>query len=310
MRIRQWKSVALAGITFAAAGCQWMLHPIGMFQPLAPGSTMEQLAVDGTRRNYILHLPVRRRGKSRMPLVIVLHGFNGNARAFEQETGFSVLADSGGFVVAYPNGRKGRAHKPRWVADKKSLEDVHFISTLIDTVRARVPIDSTRVYVAGFSNGGNMSYRLGAELGARVAAIGVVSGTFGRRRTDGAIPRDHVPRIPVPAIVFHGREDPTVPYLGDPPDSSGQISVPESLALWADADRCAADPSIDTLHHGDIVRSSFGGCPHGVDVVLYTIIRGVHHWNDAATKNAPVATTDIMWRFFANHPLSAREAGR
>jgi polyhydroxybutyrate depolymerase len=307
MRIHCQGVIGAAVAAAFAAGC---IPPF--VHPLDPGSRIEQISVDGAQREYVLHLPVGVYGgragpdASRpMPLVIILHGFSGNGPQMEQETAFSSLADSVGFVVVYGNGEKGASKKRRWVAET-GPQDIHYVATVIDTLRRRMPIDSTRIYVAGFSNGANMTYRLGAELGSRIAAIGVVSGTIARRLADGSIPASHIPTVPVPAIVFHGMKDPTVPFRGDPPDSGKQVSAPESVSLWAAADHCASTPAVDTLPRGNVIRESFRSCAPGTDVVFYQLVEGKHHWNNATTKHAELPTTDIVWQFFVAHPLSGR----
>ena len=52
--------------------------------------------------------------------------------------------------------------------------DNTFISELIDTLRAKYNIDTTRIYANGLSNGGGMSFGLSCALSDRVAAVGLV----------------------------------------------------------------------------------------------------------------------------------------
>ncbi|MBK9529210.1 MAG: hypothetical protein IPO41_13055 [Acidobacteria bacterium] len=56
-----------------------------------------------------------------------------------------------------------------WV--NTNIDDVDFISTLLDTIESKYKIDKNRIYASGLSNGGMMSYRLAAELSNRIAAI-------------------------------------------------------------------------------------------------------------------------------------------
>ena len=42
--------------------------------------------------------------------------------------------------------------------------DLDFIAALIDTVAARYAVDSTRVYLSGFSNGGGMAFGVSCRM--------------------------------------------------------------------------------------------------------------------------------------------------
>ncbi len=50
---------------------------------------------------------------------------------------------------------------------------------MIEELQFTYNIDSGRIFVTGHSNGGMMTYRLGAELSDIVAAIAPVAGTIG-----------------------------------------------------------------------------------------------------------------------------------
>merc|ERR1719440_528576 len=79
-----------------------------------------------------------------------------------------------------------------------------FIPSLYDTLEEQLCIDTTREFAAGESNGGMMTYQLGVDLGARLAAIAPQFGSFHRGF-------NMVPSVGVPVIDLHGRSDTTVP---------------------------------------------------------------------------------------------------
>jgi len=57
-----------------------------------------------------------------------------------------------------------------------TTDDIGFIEDLLDELEANYRVDSSRVYVTGFSNGAFMTQRLGCELSDRLAAIAPISG--------------------------------------------------------------------------------------------------------------------------------------
>jgi len=79
-----------------------------------------------------------------------------------------------------------------------------FIPGLYDTLESQLCIDTTREYGAGESNGGMMTYQLGVDLSARLAAIAPQFGSFHKGFCMS-------PQHPVPVIDIHGTRDTTVP---------------------------------------------------------------------------------------------------
>jgi polyhydroxybutyrate depolymerase len=55
-------------------------------------------------RTFLLHVPPDYTTKTPLQLVVVLHGAFSSAGQTETETGFSALADTECFLVAYPEG--------------------------------------------------------------------------------------------------------------------------------------------------------------------------------------------------------------
>jgi len=89
-----------------------------------------------------------------------------------------------GFVVVVPNGTPSDETKPEsffnnpqtWnsgigvsliagnrSASAKGIDDVGFLTALVQTVCQKVKIDAMRMYAAGHSNGAGMAYRLVSE---------------------------------------------------------------------------------------------------------------------------------------------------
>jgi polyhydroxybutyrate depolymerase len=162
-------------------------------------------------------------------------------------------------------------------------------------------VDDKRIYVCGFSNGAFMTYRLGAELSERIAAIAVVEGTIGAKEPTGSILKIPNPSRPIPIIAFHGKEDRAVPYNGGVGvDGIDFLSVADSISFWVKLDGCNITPKTTTSHNGNIVETDYTGGIGCSEVVLITIGNGKHDWPNAALPNQ-ISATDLIWEFFMKH---------
>jgi polyhydroxybutyrate depolymerase len=313
--------VAAGAVAVSAAAC----GPAGR-APVAPepsasatptpGTVSHTVTLGGTTRRYAIHVPVGA-GTVPMPLVIQLHGGGGNDVNIEKQTGFYNLADRDGFLVASPAGTGGPLDRlltwnAGWCCGQalaKKVDDVAFISAVVDDIEAHYPVDARRVYVTGFSNGAMMTYRLACALAGRLAAVASVSGALDY---DGC-----APSRPVPFLEIHGTADANVPYNGGKglpearrfPSQRDRIdtSVADSVGFWVKADGCPAQPA--TYASGSLVRTTFAPCAEGSEVVLDTINGGVHAWPGGKSNRSvgepadAINATAEIWAFFTQHAL-------
>ena len=77
-----------------------------------------EIEVDGSRREYMLHIPDASSGASGLPLIINFHGFGDCAGDYAESVGgyygLNDLADEAGFVVAYPQAMVREKGDPYW----------------------------------------------------------------------------------------------------------------------------------------------------------------------------------------------------
>jgi len=89
---------------------------------------------------------------------------------------------------------------------KENVDDVAFISAIIRELESKVRIASNRLYLFGFSNGGQMSFRLMAQLPGRFSGVVLVGAQLPTPEnmlcTFTAVP---------PVALFAGTKDPIVP---------------------------------------------------------------------------------------------------
>ena len=267
----------LLGLLLALSGCSGGHRAEA---PLPDGTSVHTMAFGGLDRTYRIHKPTALPAAA--PLVVMLHGAFGDGQQAENSYGWDQLADSAKFVVAYPDGvgQTWNAHGCCGKAERQNVDDVGFITAMVGQISTAIPIDPSRVYATGISNGGIMSYALACNSGI-FAAIGPDAAT----QLD-ACTAPH----PTSVIHIHGTSDRLVPYAGGQGASTvNGRSIPDDNAFWRNVDQCPA-PAVST----DGPRTtSTADCPGNRSVALITLDGGGHDW--------PAFATTALWQFFAAH---------
>ena len=281
----------------------------------APCTGTGTLEHGGRTRTFQYHLPPQ--VKPQAPLVLSLHGRTSQGKGQAQYTGFDAVADEGGFIVVYPDGvgrswADGRGTTP---ADRQGVDDVGFLTALVDHFIEKFGADGRRVYAAGMSNGAMMSYRLACERADRFAAIAPVAGQMSERLSASC-----APSRPVSVIAFLGMEDPLVPFLGGPVKGNRGpvLSASGSREKWAAFNGCEGPPAV--TEEPDRVpadgtrmrREAQGPCNEGSEVVFYLAVGGGHTWPGgpvrflqavAGRTSQELDASRAIWAFFQRFQL-------
>ena len=125
--------------------------------------TNGSLTSTGEQRRYLLYVPDSYDPSTPTPLVISIHGFAEWPAHQQQISHWNDLADEHGVLMVYP---MGTSFPLRWRAngDAGLMQDVTFISDLIDYLEGEYNVDPARIYANGLSNGGGMSFALSCKL--------------------------------------------------------------------------------------------------------------------------------------------------
>lgn len=227
-------------------------------------------------------MPAAYDGTTQLPVVFLLHGYSVNAAVQDTYFGASRVARSMGFYLVLPEGTEDASGKQFWNATpgccdfgRTGVDDVAYLTGLLDELEERVPVDTTRVYFTGHSNGGFMSYRMACELAPRIAGIAVLAGS------DFAGEMDCVPSMPVSVLHVHGTDDASVPY-----ENGGSYpGARDTVLRWAGRASCDTT-MVETLEPIDLVSTLEGaetrrerwatGCATGTSAELWTIVDGNH----------------------------------
>eukprot|EP01043_Picozoa_sp_COSAG02_P029836 COSAG02_NODE_1875_length_10575_cov_19.141848_3_plen_338_part_00 len=271
--------------------------------PAAVGSGRTiSVRVGNATRKALLHLPPTRVTEAAPYAALVLN-WHGMMETPSEQQGLSDLdsvADSHGFVVAYPQGGAratvlghelpGYTHNGGGCCssadtDGTRVDDVAFARALVTAVDAVVPINRSRVYSTGFSNGGFMSYRLACEASDTFAAVAAVSAVLANR-PNLAMGSTQMfscsPQRPVPILHIHGTKDELVTYTGNP--LFGWPPVEQCIHSWAGRNSRSSRPpqAVETFHNQSMRSNQSVRCVSYnagmANVTQCTIDGGTHAW--------------------------------
>lgn len=269
-----------------------------------PGRFDLKLSVDGMDRNYVLIVPPEYVSSKPAPMLILLHGKSSNANQILNYSWIGKRGPAAGYIVVAPN---GTGTISGWNCGfmnmgAKGVDDLKFIGLLMDHVQSEYSVDPKRIYVAGHSNGGILSYAVASKFSNKIAAIGVIEGSAGldRPRIKKSV---DPPASPVSAIIFHGKKDPLIPYENGGKLADMFLPPVDSATLWARDVGAGETPKTSTLPEVGSVMSWIG--PRA-EVQLITVDEGTHMWPGGLTAlrngDSPIDATAMMFGFFKMHP--------
>ena len=284
----------------------------------ASGLPLATLHVDGRERSFLIARPAGEPPRAGYPVIIGLHGGGpGDSESAAQVQSFHTMDLGEPALVGYPNGIDAQWNDGRGVTFGRggdlSADDIGFLSALIDHLVSREGADASRIYLTGASNGAMMTHRAGCELAAKLAAIAPVIGMMPEPIAAGC-----APGAPLPVLMIVGEADPWMPYEGGTVAPFGRasgevISAQQTIALWAEANRCAPEPAVehDRPRAGRdgtrVRRESYSRCAAATHLLV--VEGGGHGWPGSEragrraarilgpTSNQIDASTEI-WNFF------------
>lgn len=294
-----------------------------------PVRTWASIIHEGLSRTFNIYVPSSFDKSVQLALVIALHGrgVDGKGMIAITRGGFDRLAEKDGFLVVYPDGielnwndgRKDEEADDR--AHRENIDDVGFITAIIDFMVRDYNADPRRVYVTGISNGAIMAYRLACELSQKVVAIAPVDGNIPLLFIPECSPSRHVP-----VLAINNVDDPVVPFEGG--EIYGRhgtkmlgrvLSVDQSIAYWVEKNGCSPlpvvteEPDRDPSDGTRVTRKVYLNENDGTEVILYAVEGGGHTWPGGlqylpskfiGRTSRDIDANEVIWSFFKNLKLS------
>ena len=209
------------------------------------------------------------------PLLMSFHGMDQDPNYQQSNTHWEAVADTAGFVVAYPKGATGYS---TW--DISGDQDTKWITQIIDQLANDYKIDKKRVYMSGFSMGGMLSYHAMGKIADKIAAFAPCSGYL--MMGAGTAQR------PVPIFHTHGTSDNVVGYDG----------LENNLKNYRDQFKCPSQAEVESNHPNSENRATlytWGPCDNGI-YVKHLKLEGRQH-------SPSKADVSDIWNFLKGYDL-------
>ncbi len=276
------------------------------------GEYVYKMSIDGQERYFKIYIPQGFNFKIKNPVVFALHGGGGDMEIQSNESYYhqQSSADKFGYLVVFPNGHsKFKSGKlATWNAGtccgsaiENKIDDVKFLSSIIELLKNKLNIDSQKVFFTGMSNGAMMSYKMACEKSDLVKAIMPVAGT------DNTI--ECKPTKPVSVFHIHAKDDDHVLFTGGfgknaKKDASTKEynSVDHSIKKWVKFNSCPEKPK-KVLDVEGASCDLYSPCKNGTVVKLCVTDQGGHSWPGGEKPrggkgSSAIDATKLMWELF------------
>ncbi|MFN8095445.1 MAG: PHB depolymerase family esterase [Vicinamibacteria bacterium] len=316
-------------------------------QNVADPEDRARLGAGTVNRRYVLYVPANLPDVA-APVVIVFPGYGASAEtaAVHYTHGkFESLADQNGFVVVYGNGlpnppEDGAGDAPQkeggylqgcFPAHSGEGIDVRYVREILAQLQSVMKVDRSRVYAAGLSAGGGMTFELALEAPDLVAAIAPAvplpfqPGGEWRMRCNPAAGYGSVSIAMLAATA-----DPYISYGRGPSKRYPDARYPgmeETRDAWLSALGITGPPTVETLPDrvpGDsyepdsgmtsstVERFTYPRGPAGQELVYYRAV-GAGHWWPSPTQsfaalwptfgktNQDIDFAEQAWDLFRRH---------
>jgi polyhydroxybutyrate depolymerase len=258
---------------------------------------VHNLVVDDVQRQYHLFVPSSPSDQP-MPLIIAFHGGGGAGEAFQQQSRFESLAQTEGFIMAFPQGYLDPGNEGEWQLNTRpeAYHDINFINAMIDEISEERSVNPSRIYAIGYSLGSMFTYEVACQMSDRVAAIASFAGTM------PISPTHCEPQRNVSIMHIHGVDDTIIAYgqtwgwkawdeVGDMRD------IPSLVEYWRSKYSCRDSGEMNSTSGVHFVHTM---CDQGARLEHHRVNNIGHTWPDQING---VSTHQVIWNFLSDFSL-------
>ena len=263
-----------------------------------PSAAVQQstisIDVDGTERFFRLTTPQTDAG-ARLPLLLAVHGGDGDEGEFPQQDQFDALAGLEDFIVAYPIADSERnVAEGEWYLNSAatSREDNDFSEAIVDELSKVYCIDDSRLYATRYSLGSMYTYEIACQLNLRFAAVASFAGSM------PVEPETCNMQGRMAVMPIHGKLAYLIDYHNDWDWKDGEhegvgtmSSVPGMIDFWAEKSNCQNSYSHYHLEVEHIVHNE---CDGDVRIEHYGMELHEHTWPEQV---GGTYTYELIWEF-------------
>ena len=242
------------------------------------GKQTMTVMVDTVRRSFVMNVPAAYDGSKAVPLIVDYHAPGGSgAGAYALDSAYyRPYTEPEGVITLYPDGTSGGTWGPDWNVGPccSHSDDTLFTRIMIDSVKARACIDTTRIYAKSFSHTG-MAHHVACFMSEIFAAVAPAAGDLNTTNSARCNPTR-----PISVIMFRGKKDNVVRYEGKDSgygDGLNFLGAERNFLFWAEKNHCTDSATTNA----DGCRE-YSSCEGGTKVVLCADERGGHEPGDGA----------------------------
>lgn len=293
--------------------------------PYPEGMSTQTLRMGNVDRRYLVYRPAGT--TSFRSAVTVLHGGGGLGLGVSEIGAhplsvFRPVADTAKFLLVYPEGSLDIQGSPGWNdcrADDQSGsqgEDFAFLQALNARLSSELGVPSSRMFLAGTSNGALMTFAYAFRAPETIGAVAVSSGNLPMNPETGLCTNGST--LPLPILMTHGTLDPAMPAdggcvanLGGACNRGRVVSQTATLDYWLQRNRLSGTMpqtttfDFNTNDAGNVEKRVYNG-PHPL---VYFRLIGAGHAVPSKTvfssttpasgaQNRDIEFAEESWNFF------------
>lgn len=278
---------------------------------------------EGHQRECIIVKPLTPPPPGGYPVVFMLHGTSGDGEKFYNISGWKELGMQENFITVFPSSLSWCFFEDgidkmntKWVCgdlqDKPCsgppqnyVDDVRFLKKIVSLINDTLPMNASKVFACGFSNGCSMIHKLAMEAGDVFAAVAGSSGAL--NELDSVIPP--LRRIPIWLMVGSLDDRFIVPPFLELPFGRDSILgylqgiIKRTLACQGLTQNFIFNET--ALSHTYLFNESQSGGLSNSSF-LFTLNKGQTHQFPNGS-NYPVDAPRVFWEFFKQSVTVAAE---
>lgn len=265
-------------------------------------------------REAEFYIPSSYEAGDSLPLVFMLHGASGNGPNTREFVAFDGIAEELGMIAVYPSSLGATwdfGFNPQSLDEPST--DSAFLLGLIDFFAENYGIDTERVFIAGISDGGSMSYQMGCLYPQHFAAIGSVAAPMSNAFIETCS------ETPVSLMFIHGTHDPILTW--EPAFRGGRmvgLGAENTVAFWGDHNGCEGTTEPQPIADSDpddestVFLLHIDDCAEDTEVLFYGVLNGGHTWPgrtfgdwtppiDLGPINMDIDASQLLGEWFASY---------
>lgn len=290
------------------------------------GKNRFTIAVDGAEREYYVHVPTGYKSNVATPVVIMCHGTSGDGALFYNISGWKEVGETENILTVYPSALPYCVTEDgvtktttKWNSfpggfsfcpGENPKDDLKFMRQMIANVEATFNVDAKRIYMVGFSNGGQFAATCAVQMSDVIAAA-VSCGGGGSLFKDST----YTPVRLLPVMLMFGNKDgKMIAGLGLPEGSAVPMGFSELYAAYPYLYTVQPLPYIKTFRlketgytlSGDpnsVVEADYVGLSGNPNNVFKMVeVKGLEHEYPNGT-NHPLKGAVQHWAWFKQYRL-------